>query len=456
MAQAFDHRILDDTLAGCASAGHWYLGFSGGVDSTVLLYLLQAWRVANAPAPPLTAIHVNHQLQSGAPEWARHCARTCRLLDVPLLLEEVTVESGSEGVEAAARAARYAAFEARLGAGDVLFLGHHLDDQVETFFLRLLRGAGVQGLAAMPEQRALGRGRLVRPLLGVRREQLEACAAEHGLEFVEDPSNSDSRLDRNYLRREVLPVIEGRWPGYRRTVARASAHLAGASDLLEAMVATPATLYSPVGDPGFPMSALAGLPAEAAAMALRAWLRAAGRQAPDQAVLEEFLRQLRESGTAAAPRLQTGAWCLQRYQDTVFLFLPEGPGARPAPVTLGCSESRSVPGVGEVALEPGEGEGLWLAPGEQLELRWRSGGERCRPLGRGSSTSLKKLLQERGIPPWWRDRVPLLYLGEELLAVGDLWLCHSSRCGNAGRAGERCWRPRWTPAIPGGLAEGFD
>lgn len=450
MSQLIDHTVLNDTLAGLLGAGHWYVGFSGGVDSTVLLHLLQNWRKANAGAPPLTAIHVNHNLQDQARDWENHCAWICEFLKVPFVPQRVEVEGGDRGLEAAARDARYAVFEEQLDHGEVLFLGHHLDDQVETFFLRLLRGSGVRGLAAMPERRSLGAGQLVRPMLKLSREQLEAYADQCGLKCIEDPSNDDSAMDRNYLRHEILPRLAGRWPGYRQTVNRASEHMASAAGTLEAAVDIPGTRFSPVGDPGFSADRLDGLSEEAAALLLRQWLRSGGYPAPDQLALAEFLRQLREAKAGAKPRLQTGDYLLQRYLDMIYLAASYTTGAVDT-VALSPGESCEVPGVGLVSLQPAEGEGIWLAPGEELELRWRGGGERCRPVDRDRSTSLKKLLQERQVPPWWRDRVPLLYLGEELLAVGDLWPCWSSRYGDGGRAGERCFELRWEATIPAGF-----
>lgn len=450
MSQVIDHSILNETLAGLCGAGHWYVGFSGGVDSTVLLHLLQVWRKANEGAPPLTAIHINHNLQEQARVWENHCAWICQFLHAPLHIESVELEAGSRGLESAARDARYAVFESQLEEDDVLFLGHHLDDQVETFFLRLMRGSGVRGLAAMPAQRVLGAGLLARPLLGQSREQLENYADRHGLKCIEDPSNDDSTLDRNYLRHEVLPLLARRWPGYRQTVNRASEHMAGAAQTLETGLEVPETAFSPVGDPGFFASRLEGLPEESAALLVRQWLRGAAFQAPDQLALSEFLRQLREAKAGSSPRLQTSDYILQRYLDRIYLFLPGGDEVADGPV-LQPGDSCEVEGVGTISLKPAEGEGIWLAAEDELELRWRSGGERCRPVGRDRSTSLKKLLQERHIPPWWRNRVPLLYLGEELLAVGDLWPCRSSRYGDGGRAGEGCYELCWDPIIPAGF-----
>jgi tRNA(Ile)-lysidine synthase len=424
--EPLDYPALDSQLEPLLDAPRWYVGFSGGLDSTVLLHLLQHWCRHHPAAPPLSAIHVNHGLQDQSDEWQVHCQWTCRLLQIPLLCFQASVTTGSRGLEAAAREARYSLFEQHLQAGDVLFLGHHADDQVETFFLRLLRGSGVRGLAAMPARRALAHGRLARPLLSLPRAVLETYASSHGLSCVEDPSNSDIAMDRNFLRREVLPLLAQRWPGYRGTVGRASEHIAAAADLLTASVPAPPTVFSEMGDPGVRLSELLGRPPEEMALALRHWLQAAGLPAPERAALAEFQRQLDDMTPDSRPRLHCSAYTLQRYQDAVYLL--------PGTAAPDSDETASL--VPQQVLQlPAEGGRLWLsastvaglklATTDQLQVKWRRGGERCRPHGRGAGASLKKLLQDSGVPPWWRDRVPLLFLDGELLAVGDLWLCES-------------------------------
>jgi len=438
-----DHSALDAQLNTLAGACHWYVGFSGGVDSTVLLHLLHRWCRANPGAPPLTAIHINHAMQAAADDWQVHCEWVCKFLQVPIISRAVVVQ-GAGGSEMMAREARYRVFEEQLQPGAILFLGHHLDDQVETFFLRLMRGAGVQGLAAIPAWRPLGRGALSRPLLQVTRDQLEQYASRHGLEHVEDPSNTNTAMDRNFVRAELLPLLASRWPGYRQTVARASEHMAGAITALRDALPTPATVYSVMGDPGVALDELLLVPGDAAAIRLRGWLQGAGYPAPDQALLEEFLRQLRVAASDAKPRLACSAYTLQRYREAVYLRPdPDQPCCAEA-FALAPGEIYEIPGVGRVGLEPAVAAGLLLAPGEQLTLAWRQGGERCRPRGRAGSNSLKKLLQEWHVPPWWRDRVPLLYLEDELLAVGDLWLCQSSRWRDAKSPGEGLWVLSWS------------
>ncbi|MEM7294186.1 MAG: tRNA lysidine(34) synthetase TilS, partial [Pseudomonadota bacterium] len=208
----------------------WLLGYSGGLDSSVLLHQLAA--IAQRPA--LHAIHVNHQLSPYADNWQAHAQMVCDQLQVPLTVITVPApENRGKGLEDAARAARYQAFESVLEEGDVLMLAHHQDDQAETMLLRLLRGAGARGLAGMPQQRVIGRAELLRPLLDRGRADLEAYAQANQLKYITDDSNDDTRLDRNYLRSEVMPMLASRWPGFARNWKHSADVLAATSEALD-------------------------------------------------------------------------------------------------------------------------------------------------------------------------------------------------------------------------------
>jgi len=420
-----------------AAARHWYVGFSGGVDSTVLLHLLHGWCRGERAAPPLTAVHVNHGLHAAADAWEAHCRRVCARMELPLLARRVAAAGG----EAGARAARYRVFEELLATGGVLFLAHHQDDQVETFFLRLLRGAGTQGLAGMERRRPLAAGVVARPLLDQPRAAIEACARAGKLSWVRDPSNDDTALARNFLRAEVLPLIARQWPAYRRTVARAAGHLGETAALLREELGVPPTVYSATGDPGLALAALREASASSAARRLRDWLRLAGLQAPAAVALGEFLRQLRGARASARPRLDTGRYALQRFRDGVYLEPSFDAGAPAHAMVIRPGDSLEIAGVGRVALAASPG-GMALPAGETLHLAWRRGGERCRVRGRGS-VPLKQLLQEAGVPPWWRPRLPLLYCGGELIAVADFACCDGGAGADCAPGDAPRWRLLW-------------
>jgi tRNA(Ile)-lysidine synthase len=338
----------------------------------------------------LVAVHVDHGLHGDAARWREHCAlRAC-----------------GRGLEAAAREARYGCFEALLEPGEVLLLAHHLDDQAETLLLRLLRGAGPDGLAAMPRCRPLGAGLLLRPLLDVPRSDLLREARHRGLDWVEDPGNTGVDFDRSYLRNEVLPRLAARWPAYARTFGRAASLMRDLTDALpgEAL----AERCSLVGDPGF---STACLPDEASASmrAVRRWLREHGLAAPPAARLAAFCSQL-AAGQGAEMALD--GWLLRRYRDAVYLHPPlPTPGLAPHPVRAG--DTVALDGIGHVTLLAAGG----VPGGAALTLRPRRGGERLRRAD-GTHLDLKTLFQTLGVPPFWRPRVPLLFAGDELLAVG--------------------------------------
>ncbi|MHA7815544.1 MAG: tRNA lysidine(34) synthetase TilS [Pseudohaliea sp.] len=390
---------------------HWLVGFSGGLDSTALLLALAAWRSQHPGAPPLTALHVHHGLHPDADRWAAHCAGLCARLGVALETVRVAVEPGDSGPEAAARAARYAAFEAALGEGGCLFLAHHEDDQVETVLLRLLRGTGERGLAGMPVERPVGAGVLCRPFLALPRAALRDYVAARGERWIDDPSNDDPGPDRNYLRRVVLPALAARWPGYRATVSRSAANLAqGARE-------APPTWHNAFGDPGVAVAELAG---PGGAARLRAWLLAEGCEPGPRAPLQEFLRQLAAAAPAAAPRLVGPGWCLGRFGAAAWLLPRPEPFVAPAPRLLAPGDVLVVPGVGELRV-------AGPAKGAPPLLAFRRGGERLQLAGEPHRRRLKALLQDAAVPPWWRARLPLLIASDgRVLAAGERWRAEGS------------------------------
>jgi tRNA(Ile)-lysidine synthase len=441
--------LLDQTLspycepATGGDAGRLFVAFSGGLDSTVLLHLANAWCQSQKISPELVAWHINHGMQDLASEWEAHCATIAGRWGISFQVDRVSVAPSGQGAEAAAREARYRVFTSGMIKGDVLLMAHHLDDQVETFFLRLMRGAGLQGMSGMPLERPLGAGILLRPLLDVAQESLLDYAAACALPHINDPSNQDVSLDRNFLRQQIMPLFAQRWGGYRQTVTRAGAHMASALEMLENQLPVPVTRYSALGDPGVSIQVLACGANDVAAIRLRSWLRSRGLPMPNQAVIEEFLRQLGEAGEGASPRMDCGDYVMQRYADAVYV-LPELPDVQPEMAfTLSVERGCAVEGVGLLTLVPAAVEGFALADGEVLRIAWRAGGERCRPNRRARSQTLKKLLQERAVPPWWRAHVPLVYSGDEILAVGDLWVCESSRLRQAPQDNSPLWQLHW-------------
>jgi len=437
----FSSVALLGVTARWTAAPVYRVAFSGGLDSTVLLHALVEGR--DGLPGELRAVHVNHGLHGDAGRWADYCRAACHRLGVPC--EVVAVAAGGspgESPEAAARQARYRAFQDSLGAGEALLTAHHRDDQAETVLLHLLRGSGPRGLAAMPGRRALGAGWLGRPLLGWSRAELRAWAQARGLAWLEDPSNRDERFDRNFLRRQVLPLLERRWPGVSRVLARDAELQAEAADLLDTLAAADLA-RSGGSDPGtLSVGSVRGLSPERARGVLRHWLRALGLPVPGAAQLGHLARDVLEARVDAVPCVRWPGAEVRRYRDTLVALRPRvspDPGETwswQPPAALG------LPG-GVLEAVPAVGRGVgarWLEE-RPARVRLRRGGERVRLPGRRHSQSLKKLLQAEGIPPWQRERLPLVYLADELAAVGDLWVCEPFTA----RPGEVGWLLRWTP-----------
>lgn len=423
------------------AASRWYIGLSGGLDSTVLLQLLVDLG-QEMPLPPLVAVHIDHQLSRDSANWRDHCERVCAELGVELICRQVTVKSAGTGPEAGARTARYAVFEELLGAGDVLLLAHHADDQVETFFLRLMRGAGTLGLSGMPQQRALGKAELFRPLLEFPRSELADYASHRQLTWVEDHSNQDASLDRNYLRLQVLPRLGERWPAYRASVGQAMRAVGAAETELsdQYRILLDAIEGEYFGSSTLELKSLQEMTPQALARVVRLWLADLGYTPPGRFRLMEFVRQLFKVDKAARPSIELEAYSLRRYKNRLHCVATAAPLAPDVQCELPAIDPVSVPGLGMVHMEPVQTGGVVIPASGSWRLAFRQGGERCQPQGRQHSQSLKKLLQEYGVPPWWRKRLPLLYDGEELVAVADLWVCEGYQ-GQPQRPGfELHWR----------------
>lgn len=414
-------------------ASHWRIAFSGGLDSTVLLHLLANLAKTDS-LPALSAIHVHHGLQAAADAWPAHCQDVCDELSVPLQVVRVQVQPGAS-VERAARDARYAVFSAATQANDVLLTGQHRDDQAETLLFRLLRGAGVRGLSGMPATRALGQGSLARPLLDVTRAELEAYARDHGLRWIEDPSNQDRQLSRNYLRHQVMPLLTGRWPQAHASMARSAAHLREAQGLLDELAQIDLAQASLPGEfewsglPSLAFVAIASLSDARQRNALGHWLQPLTRL-PDTDHWSGWT-DLRDAGSDASPiwRLADG----ELHRSAGRLWWLSGQWLR-TPVVSGDWHEPSL------ALRlPDNGRVMFSGqtPAGPLQVRYRQGGEVMHLADRGHR-DLKRLLNERAVPGFVRGRLPLLFRGEELLAVANL-------PGLDGHVLED-WRLHWQPS----------
>ena len=412
---SLESRLLH-VLEPWRQAPSWKVAFSGGLDSTVLLHLLARLRERQA-LPPISAVHVHHGLQAVADAWVEHCRAQCAALNIPLVVRHVQVATGAS-VERAAREARYGVFAEALAAGEVLLMAQHRDDQAETLLLRLLRGAGVRGLAAMPASRPLASGILLRPLLGVARAELEAWARAQGLSWIEDPSNDDTALARNFLRHEILPRLTQCWPAASAVLARDAEQLAEADALLGELAALDLkAARTPVRPdwlalPSLELAPLLALSEARQRNALREWLRPL-TLLPEREHWAGW-RDLRDAAVDAAPRWCLDGGVLRRAGGRLWWLSGDWLRASVEAVVDWREPARplALPGNGQVRLAGPVPEG-------RLQIRYRQGGEVLDLAGRGHR-DLKRLLQESALPAFLRGRLPLLYAGEALVAVANL------------------------------------
>jgi tRNA(Ile)-lysidine synthase len=410
------------------------VAFSGGPDSTALLAAL-----AQLARPPrrLRALHVDHGLHPDSVRWSRQAVDLARGLGVPC--EVLTLRSGrtrGASPEARAREGRYRLLAGALREGEVLLTAHHEDDQLETVLLQLLRGAGLAGLAAMPELAPFARGCLARPLLSRSRAELTAWVRRQGLECLADPSNLDERFDRNYLRLRVLPLLLSRWPGAAATVSRSARHAAEAQRLLEELAR--ADLGRASHGAALSAAVLRALPPERRRNALRFWIASRGAPVPPSPRLAEIAGPLLAARADAQPLVAWQGVCVQRQAELLTLGtaarreVARAPG-RTRPVVWRWRSQPRCPlpaGLGALELRPDARGPLDPASlARTLTVRWRRGGERLSPTRNGPRRSLKTLLQEARLPVAERSRLPLVYSGAVLVAVADLWLDRSVQAG---------------------------
>lgn len=424
------------------------VALSGGVDSTALLAALAGIRPR---LNNLRALHVDHGLRPASREWAQHCRDLARRLRVPLqVLTTKVARAPGASLEAAARVARYDLLASALKPGEALLLAHHADDQLETVLLQLFRGSGLPGLSAMPTSAPFAKGTLVRPLLSRSREELEAWVRGQGITWIEDDSNADESLNRNYLRRQVLPLIRERWPGSASAVARSARHVAEAQSLLD-RVARADIERASYGE-SLSVKVLRTLPPDRLNNALRFWIARADLRVPDTRRLGEISGPLLEAREDANPFVEWGeeGARVQRHGDLLTLTRHSDAAEPSAPLDLLWSW-RDAPALdlphdlGKLQLQP-DAHGpvdLDVLP-HPLVVRWRRGGERLTPRRSGPRRTLKSLLQESQVPVTERPRLPLLFSttprDEKLIAVADLLLDETVQATSATR---RRARLRW-------------
>ena len=418
--------------------GRWLVAYSGGIDSSVLLHSLKGAR----GAAQILAIHFDHGLQPQSGQWSAHCAGQAAALGIEFVEAELRLtEKPGRSLEASAREARYAELAKLTRPGDVVVTAHHADDQLETVLLRLLRGSGVRGLTAIHSVSCCGKGRLARPLLEFSRPEIETEARRIGLEWLDDPSNMDTRFDRNFLRHECLPRLRARWPRAGRVASRLARQMGEAEAVLEEIAID--DLGGDVDAARIPLELLGGLSEPRLNNALRHAVRSLGLPVPDARQLAELRKALSARDDAESRVCWPGAEG-RVYQRQLYLMAPieafELEGGK-----VGAEGSWQF-AAGELRLEETDDYGIpdrWARQG--IGVHFRRGGERFRPYGSKHSKRLKQWFQDAGIVPWMRAAVPLLSCDERIIAVADLVLADGLP---QGADDGPFWRPVWTGHAP--------
>lgn len=449
-----DPTALSRLLASYPGVARVWVAFSGGMDSSALLAALLD--VRDALPGELRAVHVDHGLHPESARWAEHCAAFCDARSVPLNVERLRLApAAGESLEAVAREARYGAFERLLGRRELLLTAHHQDDQAETLLLALLRGSGVRGLAAMPVSAPLGRGRLVRPLLDHPRAEIARFAAERGLAWIEDPSNAQTDLDRNFLRHRALPLLRGRWPAVSATLSRSARHCAEAAGLVAGLAhdVLPQVLGAHKGSLSIAM--LLQLDRALQKAVLRAWLELHGFALPDARHLERILGEAIPARPDASPLVAWKGCQIRRYRDDLLCMapLPKPPAARlrlPWSVEGTLAVLELPDQLGRLEWRPDRSD---PAPAprqpEAIEVRFAQRGQHCRTRAGAHARALKEQYQAAGVPNWLRPYAPMLFCGDRLVAVAGVCACVGE--GGAVLPGTLVWQGR----APGPLDDFF-
>lgn len=408
------------------------LALSGGLDSMVLLHLLEQQR---ANLPVVHAIHVHHQLQTVADTWAEFCQQQCeqRGIHYSLLKVEVDMDAG-EGIEAAARKARYAALAEQMRAGDILLTAHHADDQAETLLLQLFRGAGIDGTAAMPLLKPFAGGQHARPLLQITRDELQAFAHQYQLQWVEDPSNLDIRFDRNFLRQTILPRLAKRWPALVTNLGRVAQNHAETQVVMNYYLE--GDLAGLVKEGRLHWPSLVEVERSRQGLLLRHWIMRSGHRPPSRKVLARMLDELFTSRQDANPQVAWGNSVVRRYREHLHVMHLSPAFDTNSVYDWDTRQGLDVTAAGRLVMIEAETGFPRDWAGKEWQVRFRHGGEVVQGAD-GHHLQVKKLMQVAAIPPWQRERLPLIYCQGKLVYIPGVYM--APECSGPGIL------PSWSP-----------
>jgi tRNA(Ile)-lysidine synthase len=395
----------------------FWIACSGGMDSIVLLHLFYSNK--NKISQGIEVLYVNHGLQKEADDWGEFCKLQCQQYGIPFTQLKITESCPKgESIEAWAREKRYALIDEVMNKNDVLFTAHHQDDQIETFFLQALRGAGPRGLASMPLIKKRGDTLHARLLLNYSRDDLKHYAENNKLTWQDDKSNSDSRYDRNYFRHKLAPVIEERWPAYRETISRLINNQKEYRALLDEVASADIKLAQYKNIKSLDLEVVKKLSLERQKNLVFVWLKELKLKTPGSKNIEKIISDVICSTTEQSPCVNWTNVEVRRYKNILYaskimtehdintehVWKPES--------VLNILDETLV-----AKSELGKGISKLKTKGADFVVRFRQGGEKIRPNDSSHSKTVKQLFQEKAVLPWLRDRIPLIYINGELAVI---------------------------------------
>lgn len=427
----------------CSSQSRLIIGLSGGVDSRVLLALTA--RYSREKQVSCIAVHVHHGLSPNADDWAAQCALWCEQSGVELIVEKVSLmRQGGESIEQLAREARYTALKKHIqSANDCLLIGQHADDQLESFFLALKRGSGPKGLASMAAVAPFGAGKRLRPLLQIRRHEIEAFAQQQQLDWVEDESNQDIRFDRNFIRHHVVPHLSERWPAFPQAAQRSASLCAQQEALLDELLEDK---YQQLQNDDLSVSidALKKCSDLMRQRLLRMWFQQHQYPMPSLAHLGRIWAEVACAQSDANPRLKLGKCEVRRFNGCLYL-VPHQSDVTDWKHDIKCNQELILPDhLGSLCLqcelmEPVGVLGMDLSECDpnHFWVTFNPQGLSAHPVERGHRRKLKKLFQEYGVPSWLRRRIPILMYQDNVVCVAGLFIDRAF----SGQSAQLIWRP---------------
>lgn len=412
-------NCVEQHIASIAGINKVIIAYSGGVDSHVLLHTCSRVQ-KKLKHISFLAVYIDHGLHDDSSRWSAHCEEVASKLNTPFISKQVNAKNDrGEGPEQAARRARYAALSDFIDETSVLLTAQHQDDQAETFMLQLLRGAGIDGLASMPSLHPFGLGFISRPLLKFGKQQLLNYAANEGLHWVEDSSNLNEAYDRNFLRQQVIPLLQSRWPAFSKTTTRSASHCAEASFILADISSS---ILEEVSSDELIIKSITTRHPEVQRLVIRQWLKRHGVRSPSEKILKQIEQMLR----VEADQLPCVAWGAHQVRlfDGCLFYLQQPGEVKLQPTKWHGTEHKLPSLMGQLSIKEVHGKGIKrdLWDSSIVSVRPRRGGERIKLSGRSGHKKLKKLLNEEKFLPWARNMLPLIYLDDELAAVADLWV----------------------------------